>query len=359
MKPRCFVSAAALIGLTLTVQAASARAETGEWLAYRAPEGCPTEAQFIAAVRARGARIERDARKDNGRKMDVSIQRDEGGFSGSFQVREADAVSGARELRATRCVEVTNGLAVVTAIALAQDKEGVAAASPSSVGSPSGAVPATAPSLPVPAEPKHDFRKSGDVFTKDIEVNAGTLRFESLAPFTVSAGGTVGLVPSLLLPRYDVGIFRANFATLPNALTYLVGPILRARVSWLGDATYRSSDSSTTARGWSFGMSGCRAPAYDTRGLVVLGCIEYSAGIMLLDTKNAAGTSTQSKTMGMAMLGIGIESEYNLGAHFHLDLKIGGELSLNKLTAERPDGSQIFHSQPFSAHALLGVGVHF
>ena len=105
-------------------------------------------------------------------------------------------------------------------------------------------------------------------------------------------------------------------------------------------------------------MSGCRAPVYDTRGLTVLGCFEYSAGVMRLDTKNALGAQTESKSVALAAVGIDVEATYSLAGRFFLSAKLGGDFSFSKLSADRSDGSSIFQSQPFSAHGLLGVGTY-
>ena len=193
-----------------------------------------------------------------------------------------------------------------------------------------------------------------------MEVPAGTLRFQSLLTTTVTAGVVVGMIPSVVLPRYDLTLFRGNFATTPNALTYLVGPILNLRVSYLGPGTFRANDGYTTrASGFGFGASGCRAPLYDTRGLTLLGCIEYAAGVMQLNTKNASGMQTESKSVALAAVGVDMEATYSVGGRFFLAGKLGGEFSFGKLSANRVEGSQIFQSQPWSAHGMLGIGTYF
>jgi hypothetical protein len=325
------------------------QAEAEGWLTYQAPPLCPTRAEFLSAVGSRGAPL---TGPSSGRGIEISILKAADGFAGSFQIRERDAVSGQRELRAAACNDVTNGLAIVTAIALGADPSAPPSAA---VVSP---LPAPAPAAPPPEA--YRLRKNADVFTGNVEVPAGTLRFQSLLTTTLTAGAVVGMIPSVVVPRYDLTLFRANFATTPSALTYLVGPILQARVSFLGDATFRSSDGYTTrARGFGFGASGCRAPLYDTGGLTLVGCIEYSAGIMQLDTKNASGTQTQSKSVALAAVGIDVEATYDVAGRFFVAGKLGGDFSFDKLSADRPDGSQLFQSQPFSAHGLLGIGTYF
>jgi hypothetical protein len=346
MSSRGLAGIAASLAAAAVLHAAPCRAAGQEWLAYQAPAACPTRAEFLAAVGARGAPV---TGPTTARTMEISIEEVGGGFAGAFQIRERDAVSGQRELRAAACRDIANGLAIVTAIALGADPS---APPPPAVVSP---IPA-----PPPSQEPYRLQKTADIFTGDVQVPAGTLRFQSLLTATLTGGAVIGMIPSLILPRYDLTLFRANFATTPSALTYLVGPVLQARVSYLGQGTFESTDGyATRASGFGFGMSGCRAPVYDTRGLILLGCIEYSAGFMQLDTRNASGMQTGSKTVALAAVGIDLEATYNLGSRFFLSGKLGGDFSFSKLTAERSDGTQLFQSQPFSAHLLLGIGTYF
>src|SRR5688572_21629525 len=89
-------------------------------LSYQAPEGCPTQAAFTAAVESRGASLTAGW---NGapRQPSVQIRRDADGFSGTFQLGEGQAASGLRRVHGATCAEVSEALAVVTAIALQTD----------------------------------------------------------------------------------------------------------------------------------------------------------------------------------------------------------------------------------------------
>jgi len=343
---------AASIGAVAASYAAPSQGATGGWLAYEAPPVCPSKSEFLEAVAARGVPLPETA---GDRRMEISIRQAAGAFSGSFQIRDGDATSGQRELHAAGCRDVSNGLAIVPAIALGADPS---TSSPAIVTPP----PAASPALPTPtSSPRQEerVRKSADMFTGTVEVPAGTLRFQSLLTATLTGGAVVGMIPTLVVPRYDLTLFRGNFATTPNAFTYLVGPILQARISYLGDRTFRSPDGyASSVRGFGFGMSGCRAPVYDTHGLTILGCIEYSAGVMRIDTKNALGMQTESKTVALAAVGIEGEATYALAGRLILSAKLGGDLSFSKVSADRSDGTAIFQSQPFSAHVLLGVGTY-
>src|SRR5262245_25202656 len=87
-------------------------------LSYQAPEGCPAQASFVAAVQARGASLDAPAQRPEQRLLSVAIARNASGFSGTFQLGEGEAASGLRSVHAPTCAEVGDALAVVTAIAL-------------------------------------------------------------------------------------------------------------------------------------------------------------------------------------------------------------------------------------------------
>jgi hypothetical protein len=376
---RRYLSLFAPVALAALVCARSSKAGPPARLAYAVPSGCPSEAEFVAAVSARGGLFDRTGPEPVSRAMDVSIRRGESGFTGSFQLRDGGNASGLREVHAASCTEVMEGLAVVTAIALRADSEspaGAASANPSpgvatdALSAPPNPAPspAVAPSSPPAshlsaATQKDEGRLVGHsefgASDKFIDVDAGTIGLRKAIAVTAAAGVQSGLIPSLILPRYDVTMSRADFLTTPGDRSYLVGPILRLRASFLGEGTYRSKDASTDALGVTVGMSVCLSPIYDTRALVVLLCGELGGGVLQLQTKSTDGSSTKTKVAGFGSTALEAESEYNLGGSVHLNLKVGVDFLLNPLTAERADGSQIFQSSQVAPFVLAGVGIHF
>lgn len=346
-------------------------------LDYAVPSGCPSEAEFVAAVSARGGLFDRTGPDAAYRAMDVLIRKRESGFSGSFQLREGESASGLREVHAASCAEVMQGLAVVTAIALRADSESPTNAAPASpapsvptdaplVSPPTPAVvpPEPPPSRPPPAAAaKDEGRLIGHsefgASDKFIDVDAGTIGLRKSIAVTAAAGVQSGLIPSLTLPRYDVTMSRADFVTTPGDRSYLVGPIVRLRASFLGVETLRSNNASTDALGISFGTSVCFSPIYDTRALVLLLCGELGGGVLQLQTRSTDGSSTKTKGAGFGSTGLQAESEYNLGGTVHMNLKVGVDFLLNPLSAERADGSRIFQSSQVAPFALAGLGIHF
>jgi len=325
-------------------------------LAYDAPEVCPAEASFRAAVAARGGDFASPGPPSSHRVMVVEIRQSQAGFSGAFQVRDEQSASNRREVHGTTCTDVADALAVVTAIAL---RPVVAAAEPPIVDAASPTAPPTTPAAGPTAKPLRGNTAIFPARTENIEVGAGTLRFDLERNVTLYAGAEVGLIPSVVLPRYEISSSTAHFVTTPDGVQEMVGLVFQLHVSVLGPATYRSTDTTTDMLGLSFGMGLCQSPRYDTRGLILLFCGEYGGGFMNLVTKSADGTQLQSKNAGFGTVSFGAEIQYALGSIFHVGAKVGGGLNVGQLTAERADGSRIFGSSIWSAYALLGIGLHF
>jgi hypothetical protein len=346
-----------LAALAALVFSSPALAKSGVGLLYEAPEDCPAQPEFVTAVAARGADF--DGAEGTKRTMVVSIHKQDDGFGGAFQVRDGQGETDKREVHGASCGEVVDALAVVTAIALHPAGEALPAALPPS------APPAKASEL-APTPPDLRLRGTTRFFpsrSESVPVGAGTLRFDLQRSFTAYAGATVGMIRSMLMPRYDLSFVFAHFVTTPEGVQRIAGPVVQARVSGLGQATYRSTDTTTEIGGASFGFDLCQSPLYDTRGWVVLFCSEYGGGLMNLLTKGADGKQIQSKNVGFGAVNFGAEVQYNFGSLFHIGAKLGGGFSFGQLSAERADGSRIFGSSSagllWSAYALLGAGVHF
>lgn len=357
---------AALVPIVVLAPSSPARAASAVGLAYEAPEGCPAQSDFVAAVAARGADFEGAGSAGSHRVMVVAIRRDDRGFAGALQVRDDQTASNKREVHGGSCREVVDALAVVTAIALRP--EVTADAAPLADVTPPAAPP-TAPPSPgnTAADPSAAERLRGHTQflpprTQRVEVGPGTLRFDRQQSFTASAGAVVGPISSLVMPRYDLSMVTTNFVTTPEGSQRIDGMIVDLRVSVLGPSTYRSTGTATALTGGSFGIGLCGSPLYDTRGLVLLFCAEYGGGFMNMVTKGVDGSQIQSKTAGYATIMFGGDIQYNLGSSFLVGAKVGGGLNLGSLTAERADGSRIFGSSTgvaWSAYGLLSIGLHF
>jgi hypothetical protein len=329
-------------------------------LTYQAPDGCPSEPEFLASVTGRGGDFEASGATGRGPAMVVTIHREGDRFAGTFHLRDERTATAAREVHAPTCAAVADALAVVTAIALHADAHGGATAPPA----PVDARWAPEPPAPGPPSPLPDDRLRGStrVFpprTESVQVRAGTLRFDLKRSATVYAGAAVGLIPSVVLPRYDLSLLAANFVTAPGGEQRIPGLVLELHFGVLGPGTYASPDTKTDLSGLSFGIDLCQSPHYDTKGLVLLFCGGYGGGLMMLKTRALDGTQLQSKNSGFGEVTLSAEAQYYLGAGFHVGLRVGGGFTVGEITAERADGSRIFRSSPWSAFAMLGAGVRF
>jgi hypothetical protein len=351
----------------LVVLGVSSRALAGApvRLVYEAPAECPAQAEFVAAVVTRASDFNHLDSGGTRRVLVVAITKDDRGFAGAFQVRDDGTASDRREVHGQNCAEVADALAVVTAIELRSDvatdpPPPVAAVTPLPAQPPSGG----GGPPPAAADPERFVGHTGffPPGTQEVLVSAGKLRFDRKQSFAFSAGVVAGLVPSLVIPRADLSLTTANFVTTPDGAQRIDGSVVKLRVSGLGNATYRSSDATTTMSGASFGIGLCGSPHYDTRGLVLLVCGEYGGGFLNLVTKASDGTQLQSKNAGFGTLTLDLQIRYNLGAHFFVEADVGGGGAFGNISAERADGSRIFGgSSPWFwlAHGILGIGLQF
>jgi hypothetical protein len=324
----------------------SALAVDDSRLQYDAPEGCPTRVELEAAVTARGGNF--NTKLVQSSTFQISIARQADGFHASLTVQSAARTSNPREVRAATCNEVVDALAVVTAIALNAGKTTETKSEPPAIAQP-----------PPIASARPPLRGSADVWSKTVDVEAGKLHLDHALAIEAFAGPVFGLVSTRAIERLDISASRANFVTLPSGDSYLLGTIVRLRASLLFDQSYRFGDFKSEIGGQELGASLCFSPHYDTAGWVLLGCAEISAGLLGVRTKDANGATTQDKTQGFGAAGIGTETSYNLGAHFQIGLRVGVEALTSPITAQRPDGSELFHSSPVIASGMLGIGTHF
>lgn len=346
-------------------------------LSYAAPPECPAEAQFVTAVNGRGGRFDATDVDSGARKLSVTIRHDAGGFSGSLRVEDLRrGASAPREVHAANCGEVIDGLAVVTAIALGRDGQRATSATPGRGATiqeaqtkpplpghdaPSSTATNNEMTSPRAAEPPPEdrpFERIGPMAKEKVAVPAGELTFDNTFAMTATAGAVFGAVPSVVLPRFDFELARANFVTTPDTRHFLTGPVGRARWSFYGPGTYRSNEYATELLGMSASIGGCSSLIYYAKGPILMICGSIGAGAMSVQTKNGQGL-TQSKTMGIASGELDADFRYNIGSLVHIAVTAGGGMWVSPITAERADGSELFHTSLFHGYAMAGAGIHF
>jgi len=345
-----------LAGFSHFLWASPARAAARVALAYDAAAGCPSETDFKAAVEGRGGSFDGSGGPGSAWALRVSIVQEAAGFRGTLQSTNEDATSAVREVHAASCQDIVDALAVVSATALNPEAESLPAVVPQK------------PPLPAPAPTREPVttafvqgrpRATRSLINAQIPVEAGTLKLDYARAITLYGGAQFGMVPHTVLPRYDLSFGGASLVTTPDGKSYLHGAIPRVHVSYLGPATYKTDDTDSQVQALTFALGLCLSPLYDTRGWVALFCAEYGAGIMNVRSKDTQGKEIQNKTTGLGFVGLGIETQYNLGSLFQIGLKLGGEFFMDSVTAERADGSRIFQSSLFAGYGMLGIGVHF
>lgn len=344
-------------GLVVSLLSPAARAAETR-LAYRAPAGCPQEAAFLEAVKARGALLVATPGGDE-RLLSAHIEPVASGYAGTFRVQRGGESSDERRVHAATCAAVSDALAVVAAIALQADSESRSAASTPSAPTatePAAAAPPAVPVLAAPAErPSIQFVRGGE----SLPVDAGELKLGAQLRYTLSAGAALNLVPSLTLPRFDFSASSANLVTVPGDRDLLLGGALRVRWTFLGIGEHRAPGFTTRIWGLKAGIGHCVPLLFDPEGLVLNACSEFAAGVMFLDTRESAGPFGREKEVGFGTAGIELDAQYDLGSSFYAGLRAGGEMWLGRFSAERPDGSRLFQSSMFNGYISAGIGLRF
>jgi hypothetical protein len=263
----------------------------------------------------------------------------------------------------------------VTAIAIREADEAagtVAAAEPPALEAAPSTPPPAPPGPPARAastgkpatphggdDPRAKLEASGLTGREDLAVEAGTVSFTPTYAVTLLGGATVGLVPETLVPRLELSSEYASFVSLPDGRDFVLGPIVRVRVSYFGPATHTSDDGYTTDfSGFVAGVGVCRAPLHDTGGFMLLGCVGFNAGVMGMTTEGP-GDFEREVGAPLAMADIGVESTYNFSDLFHATLKVEVDAVLGNAPPIRANGSDIFQPSLFTGSALVGFGAHF
>ena len=344
--------------------AASAR------LSYEAPSGCATHDQFEARVAERGEHF--DPRANDELRVVVAERAD--GFHGSLQVVGPHGESNLRSLTGKGCEEVVAALVVVSAIALRDDPSTPSTSSeqppivPAENETTTLAAPAPkAPALesatrspkPVPANSHTPRLRSTNWFPAvgARHVKEGTLRLDLARSFTLFAGGELGILPSTVVPRFDLSFDSASFVTPPDGQTVRTGVIPRFHVSYLGPGTYHHDSTQVDVHGVSAALGLCLSPYFDSLGFTALICVEY--GIGALDFKSSRGGENNSHTLALQTVGIGLETRYRLGSTFHVAMKWQLDVVPGNAQVNGTDGTPILDSPLLKGYGMLGLGASF
>jgi hypothetical protein len=87
-------------------------------LDYRADEGCPSAAWFLAQVEERTPRVRLASGNERGRTFVITLVRGKSGTTGKLAIQEAQRATVAREVTGEQCRDVSAALALATALAI-------------------------------------------------------------------------------------------------------------------------------------------------------------------------------------------------------------------------------------------------
>ncbi len=341
-----------------------------------APGSCPSQQQFVAALRSRGVHLDSAEVADRARSVEVRIRNVSGAYVGKLVVQPREAQAASRTVHDADCTQVVRALAMTAAIALGGNREAQtddvsgwqdtspapSTAEPEPEAPKTSETPAAVQSTPV-GEPRSSaspppLRGSSFDRQDQIQVAAGTLELGGAKSYTLTAGAHLGLIPGQPMPRYDFTASMAGFFTPPQGESRLFGPVLQVRWAALGPVTTRYAGAvALETWGLEAGVNSCSAFTYDTQGWTALACAEFGAGWLFMDA-TAPGAPASAQTQGYGFGGLALDTQYNFGPWVHVGLRVGGRLN-TPVRADGPDGSQLFESSPWGGYATVGLGIHF
>ncbi|MEO6602798.1 MAG: hypothetical protein ABIQ16_23140 [Polyangiaceae bacterium] len=169
---------------------------------YRAPDACPTEAEFLERVRSRVQRARFAEPGELARAFDVTVSgvQADASFLGHLEFVDGDGRRAARSLKGAACDELASSLALITALALddriaeappdaASPEPSPPPAEPRAPTQKTNPEPKTPPRLP---EPDDHSQPSPKRLRWDLGANAGVLSW-----VTASAAPMLGLYAEL------------------------------------------------------------------------------------------------------------------------------------------------------------------
>ena len=157
MRRRCCKGsiACAVLGVALLNPRRASAQELGPTLlSYRAPEGCPSAADFQRSVQRRSARVRFVDQGAHDRELSIAMRADANFTSGELRLVEADGSQRRRSVRFTTCAEAVEGLALIAVMSLdpqALLPSAEPAAKPTEPAPAAGPKPAPKPPEPAPA----------------------------------------------------------------------------------------------------------------------------------------------------------------------------------------------------------------
>jgi hypothetical protein len=174
-------------------------------LEYRAPKSCPSEAWVVRRIQTRTDRFRRVTDTTSARTFSIAIAETQGGYFGTLEITEPDPAgrTTSRRIEAPQCIEVADGLALISALTIdpraasveapieAQGDDQTAAQEPPA-SKPSEKEPSEQPrdSLPAPERDTSDDDRSTPLTggTRYVRLGAGFVGVDGVAPALMYGG---------------------------------------------------------------------------------------------------------------------------------------------------------------------------
>jgi hypothetical protein len=256
---------AGLVGIASAVGSARVSAEgAGIGVRYRAPSGCPTEAEFLQEVRQRSPRVEAAPAVDSAQLVVTIAEESVPRYRGRLERATPQGNAGVREITGESCLDVAKALALITALT-------------ADLVSPAP-TPAESPKPTANAETKVD-RATPPVAAREVDVPAPTPTGVRGVPRGRWQVGLEGLVASGVTPNPLAGF--TVFGEIDGRSSAFWVPGVRLSAS-LGVSSWSAPDATDPAEAhfaWMVAsLDGCPFQIGDPLDLSVQPCARVTGG---------------------------------------------------------------------------------
>jgi hypothetical protein len=346
---------AALVFTCTPASAASAQEDGGTiQFNYRASDGCPDRASFVARVRARTTRAQLanpGTGPREGSAFDVEVDAGHPAY-GRVIVGDPHRPDGTRRVQADTCDEVADALALVVALAIDPSPPlPPLALVDGGPPAPEAAVsPAVAPPVPSPSV-ELDPTPPGRGAIEELRPRSSPARH---APPAVLSAGLDAAVDVGVSPAMLVGL--SVYAGWTSRSTTLFSPSLRLALDRAQSGTL-SAPGGTAAFTWSVGRLDACPVARVSHGLRVTACARVEAGALEVSGGNIVAPMT--KTRFWLATGALARGQWTFFEPLFLNIEAGADL---RATSDRfyffPD-TTVYRVPWVGVSAAAGLGAYF
>jgi hypothetical protein len=301
---------------------------------YEAPEGCPVEGAFWAAVTARTPKVRRGEASAPARTFAIRLSTEGDGSTGHLVVRAVDGSTTEREVAGDTCEEVVSALALIAALAV----------DPNATTKPLPLPPAPPPPRAPAPPPPHP---AAAVATARPASEAAPLAAQSAA----SVGGVVavGAAPA---PLFGASLGVA--ATRPRE--GWLAPTVRLGIAVASTGTIGVSGGAASFGAVTGAVDGCPG-GWSVGRWRLEPCLRLEAGVVQAQGEGVVQPRTD--THPWAAAGVVARAEWRFFAGFFADLAAGVTVPLVRTTFFFEPDMTIYRTAPVGAVFSAGLGLRF